>query len=173
MEENELKTIPGFPSYSITKDGRIWSNPRRDRRKHSRGDFWLKPRVDKKNYLYIILYANFRKYTRRIHRLVLETYVGTRPQGLQCRHLDGNPLNNNLDNLKWGTPQENINDRARVGMTACGERQGASKLTGKKVQIIRYLRKVAKFTLADLAWQFNVTQSTIGRIVNRNTWGHV
>jgi len=45
-----------------------------------------------------------------VHRLVLETFLGTCPEGWESRHLNGNPLDNRIDNLAWGTPQQNSND---------------------------------------------------------------
>lgn len=169
----KLKTIPDFPNYAISKDGKIWSKLRTDKNNHNQGNKWVNPRIDRKNYLYVNLHNNFGAHTRRVHRLVLETYRGFRPTGMQCRHLNGVRSDNRINNLKWGTPQENINDRARMGMTACGERQGASKLSIEKIKIIRYLRKVANFSLSDLAWQFGVDITTIGRVVNRKTWRHI
>ena len=52
---------------------------------------------------------------RRVHHLVLETYVGFRADGQECRHLDGVPTNNRLDNLKWGTREEQIADQKAHG----------------------------------------------------------
>ncbi|KKK60254.1 hypothetical protein LCGC14_3026180, partial [marine sediment metagenome] len=43
--------------------------------------------------------------------MVLNTYVGECPAGMQCRHLDGDSHNNNLDNLCWGSQEENNTDR--------------------------------------------------------------
>jgi hypothetical protein len=48
-----------------------------------------------------------------VHHLVLRAFVGPCPAGMQTRHLDGNPANNRLDNLCWGTPKENAEDCAR------------------------------------------------------------
>jgi hypothetical protein len=58
-----------------------------------------------------------------IHRLVLSAFVcppeqyapNTRVEG---RHLDGNPANNTLQNLAWGTVKENRADRRRLGEKA-------------------------------------------------------
>lgn len=45
------------------------------------------------------------------HTLVLEAFVGPCPPGLECRHKDGNELNNFLGNLSWGTRSENTRDQ--------------------------------------------------------------
>lgn len=53
--------------------------------------------------------------TTRVHVLVLEAFDRPRPKGAVCRHLDGNPINNHLSNLAWGTHKENTEDRKRHG----------------------------------------------------------
>ena len=50
-----------------------------------------------------------------VHRLVLEAFVGPCPPGQQCRHLNGIPTDNRLENLAWGTPSEDNFDRIRHG----------------------------------------------------------
>lgn len=162
-----MKSIPGFPNYSITKDGRVWSTPRR----RTKGG-WLKL-INRVGYLAVELFKNSQGYICYLHRLVLETFVGACPAGMQCRHLNGIRTDNRLENLCWGTYEENEVDKERHGLTAQGEKNGNAKLTKEKVKVIRYLHKVAKFTYADLAWQFDVYKSTIERIVNRKTWKHL
>jgi hypothetical protein len=46
----------------------------------------------------------------QVHKLVMITFVGERPANADIRHLDGNPKNNRLDNLAYGTRTENILD---------------------------------------------------------------
>jgi hypothetical protein len=61
-----------------------------------------------------------------VHSLVLEAFVGPRPDGMQCRHFpDRNPTNNRVSNLSWGTPLENANDRRVHGTIACGDRHSS------------------------------------------------
>ena len=55
---------------------------------------------------------------RYVHQLVMEAFVGPRPAGMDTRHLDGNPANNALANLAYGTPSENARDRRRHGTDA-------------------------------------------------------
>lgn len=49
--------------------------------------------------------------TRKIHHLVLEAFVGPRPDGLETCHNDGVPANNWLTNLRWDTKPNNAKDR--------------------------------------------------------------
>jgi len=47
-----------------------------------------------------------------VHRLVLEAFHRPPRPGEVGRHLDGDPANNDADNLAWGTPKQNAEDRA-------------------------------------------------------------
>ena len=170
----EMKTIPNFPDYSITKDGRIWSKPRKDSSSHIQGGIWIKPRkYSRHKYLYVILYANTRKHTCKIHRLVLETYVGLCPEGMECRHLDGNPANNKLENLCWGTHAENMQDRILHGMGSRGEKHKEAKLTEQQVRQIIYIHRTKLFTQEEIANQYDISRTIISRIVNKKLWGHL
>lgn len=167
-----MKPIPGFPNYAITKDGRIWSN----RRQGSRGQ-WLHPQAKKEyGHLRILLRKNGKYLLRQVHRLVLETFIGPCPAGKECRHLDGNPKNNNLDNLCWGTHKENFQDMIRHGTDTIrhldhqGEHNGNAKLDKTKVKVIRFLRKYAGFLVKDLALQFGVERHTISAICSGKRW---
>lgn len=51
----------------------------------------------------------------RIHVLVLEAFVGLRPDGMHGCHNDGDPTNNALSNLRWGTRSENMLDKRKHG----------------------------------------------------------
>lgn len=50
-----------------------------------------------------------------VHRLVLEAFVGPKPEGAVTRHLNGDPTDNRLANLAYGTPAENGADMRRHG----------------------------------------------------------
>lgn len=66
-------------------------------------------------HLYVKLHNGAERKPFFVHRLVLENFVGPCPDGWQCRHLDGDPTNNHVSNLKWGTPSENTIDAVRHG----------------------------------------------------------
>lgn len=62
------------------------------------------------------LYRNGQATRRSIHALVLEAFVGPRPDGLWALHWDDNHQNNRLENLRWGTPRDNVRDSVRNGV---------------------------------------------------------
>jgi hypothetical protein len=59
--------------------------------------------------------ASGRYRTHKVHRLVLEAFVGPCPDGMECLHSpDATRTNNRLDNLRWGTHQDNVDEVERA-----------------------------------------------------------
>lgn len=50
-----------------------------------------------------------------VHLLVLEAFEGDAPEGMEGCHGDGNPANNTLANLRWGTRSNNNRDAVKHG----------------------------------------------------------
>ena len=71
----------------------------------------LKP-FPKKKYIrvYVWDYETNKNISKRLHRLVWETFNGEISEGMQIDHIDGNPENNRLDNLRCVTAKENSNN---------------------------------------------------------------
>lgn len=101
--------------------------------------------------------------TRPVHTLVLEAFSGPRPSGTLCRHINGNPLDNRVSNLVWGTQSENMADALRHGTATVGSKNGAAKFTDDQVRSIRDELAAGAGTVAT-ARKNNVAPSTISRI---------
>jgi HNH endonuclease len=107
---------PGFePRYRVWESGEVESVFRR-----YAGGKILRPMLLKSRggtpYHAVRLYpgdGTFRDWA--VHSLVLETFVGARPDGLEARHLNGDSLDNRLVNLAWGTHSENMLDKQAHG----------------------------------------------------------
>ncbi len=161
--------IPKYPGYYATKCGRILSTvPWRGQRIH-----WMNGTPDWQARLCITINGD----KRLIHQLILETFVGSRPNSLVACHNNGNNQDNRLENLRWDTQRSNVKDSINTGthtsLTNCGEGMGSSKLTETKVRWIRYLYKNGLFKLVELGDIFGVHFSQISNIVNRKQWTHI
>jgi hypothetical protein len=88
---------------------------------------------------------------------------------MECRHLDGNPANNALKNLRWDSLSENRKDRNRHGIWNCGEAHPMAKLRQVDVDLIR--SRCARGEAQRLvASAFNISQSHVSDIVNGKYW---
>lgn len=133
----------------------------------------LKQFPNNRRYLQVTLCKNGEREQCCVHRLVVETFIGSCPEDMECRHLDGNSINNQLSNLKWGTKSDNERDKFLHGTDNCGIRNCNVKLTNAKVNKIRQLYATGKYTMRELAKEFNVTRPLIGYIINRIIWRHI
>ena len=109
-----------------------------------------------------------------LHRFIMECWRGIQPKSIVVRHLDGNHLNNVLDNLAYGTVQENVDDAfSHIGNYAEGERNGMAVLTENDVREIRRLYSEGK-TPTEIAANYpGITPEAIGIAARRKSWRHV
>lgn len=59
--------------------------------------------------------VNGKTMNARVHWMVAETFIGPRPPGQVVRHLNGDPGDNRVENLAYGTHSENMLDMVRHG----------------------------------------------------------
>lgn len=162
--------------YRIWKDGRIESDlVRSGDRAGQRSGIWRPVQLSlngrKYPYFRVSLYAG-KVRNACIHSLLMEVFVGPRPPGMEVRHLDGNPLNNRLDNLCYGTHAENMRDAAVHGVMARGEANASSKLDDDRIRTIRRRWAMGE-SMSKLARCYCVTRAVIGKICHREAWAHV
>lgn len=115
MGKNIAKPIKGFPGYWIYPCGIVFSILRKNIYKKK----IIKP--SRSGHKIIKLFKIGNRFYKNLHRLVLETFIGPCPKGMECRHLDGNPENNNIKNLCWGTHSENMKDMFKHGRSNKGK----------------------------------------------------
>ena len=118
-------------------------------------------------YYCLIFYINNKSHIKYLHRLIAETFIPNPNNLPEVNHIDGNKLNNSIDNLEWCTHRQNIIHAYKnqlinhsYGITA--------KLNKNDVNEIRKL--YPSHTQLELSKIFNISKSQIQRIVNNKSW---
>lgn len=108
--------------------------------------------------------------TLGVHRIVALAFIpGT---GDVVRHLDGNPLNNAVENLAWGSFNDNEADKLRHGRRPMGEAHHNSKMKDGDVRKIRELH-ARGFSQLKIAAALNLNRGVVGVVVRGEGWNHV
>lgn len=116
----------GYAKYY--RDGKIWRNERLDTLGRKVKGKWLQTKK-----------ANTGKYcqvsvngvSKGVHRFMLEAFNPRDDMHtLQVNHIDGNPMNNHIDNLEWVSGSENQKHAIRTKLREQVSGRGSSTLRG-------------------------------------------
>lgn len=137
----------------------------------------LKQKHNRANgYNFVILYKECSCKTLTIHRLVATAFLDKFNFNV-VNHIDGNKLNNNVNNLEWCDTSHNHKHAIRTGLrdviSLKGSENPFSKLTEDDVIEIKLLLKENRLTQREIGSIFNVYHTTISKIKNGTSWKHV
>ena len=172
------KNVKGYKGfYKVSTFGRVKSVSRYV--KHWRGGLMYRRGVVLKygwanGYPTVQLSKDGVTHCRTVHSLVLETFVGPCPEGMEARHFpDRTKTNNRIWNLSYCTPRRNQRDRRfhKTDRYLFGEDCPPSKLTNKKVRKIRReLVHSKKGDMSKIADREKVSLATISNIKHNKNW---
>lgn len=187
MRSNEeWRPVVGLATlYEVSSFGRVRStdrvrrqpigfgpNPRTIVARHLKGKLLIPSKVKSGGYLSVALSDGASGVRRRkVHQLVLAAFVGPCPRGLMPLHGDGNPTNNRLTNLRYGSAVENIADAKRHGTFRIGSRCSFAKLGEADAARIKSL--LCSRSVLSLAREYGVSRGCIAGIRNGRNWKHV
>lgn len=101
--------------YEVSDHGRVRSLPRLTRHGANRKGRIMRPSALPGRYEFLTLTAVPRKEYASVHSLVMAAFVGPRPGGMDVCHIDGNPVNNHLSNLRYASHSANMRDITHHG----------------------------------------------------------
>ena len=130
----------------------------------------LKACITKRGYLKIVLCMSGNRKTYLVHRLVLLSFVGPCPVGMEACHDNGIRTDNRFINLRWDTKKNNQEDKIGHHTDSSGERHPQAKLTCFDVKDIRDKYSNGGVTYKELAKKYDISQTHIGQIVRGENW---
>jgi len=157
VEEEKWLYYPGNNQYLVSSLGRVYSLQKK---------IYRSPVVIN-GYLAIRIRLNGKRKNKKIHTMVLETFVGPRPDKYVARHFPNQiKTDNRLCNLSWGTMCQNSQD------ALLGDIHGPAKLTVKQVLLVQNKIKdgIHKEVIMD---EFNISRQEVLDIKNNDAWKNV
>ncbi|MDJ1503633.1 HNH endonuclease [Xanthocytophaga agilis] len=145
------KTIMQHQSYEVSNRGNV---RRKGSTKHR-----TKVKINS-GYLTVSIYNKNTKKSdcHLIHLLVLESFT-KRPVGnFHCDHINHDPTNNKISNLRWMEYKDNIRNRS------------TTKLNKETVNVILHRYENENITQKELAKEYSITQAMISYILNNKMW---
>ena len=130
----------------------------------------LKPKYNQKGYQYVNLSVDRHKSIKwYIHRLVGFHFIPNPENKPQVNHIDGNPSNNNVDNLEWVTNEENQHHAVLNNLHFQGEAHKDSKFTNESVKLLPKLIEIG-FSVKDINSLTGVAVQNLRKIILGKTW---
>lgn len=177
LPEEHWRPIPEWEGlYEVSSRGRVRSLERHVRQRH--GNVQVYPATDRKlswngRYFHVSLTDRQRRKVQLVHQAVAGAFIGPRKPGMHTNHIDGDPTNNQVDNLEYVTPQANRQHAVDHGfiLPLRGEKHGSHKLDAHSVITIR--RLYGRVPTGKLARRYGVSASTVCDIAKRRSWRHL
>ena len=126
-----------------------------------------------RQYSQVSLSINSVVQTKKVHKLIALAFIPNPNNFSFVCHKDGNPDNNKVENLYWGTPKQNQADRIKHGTMCYGEQNSLAKLNNNTVIILRKIYATNKFSKTDLAEIAGVSLSSLSKMLTFQTWTHL
>ena len=161
IRDNIFVPICGFSDYGVNRNGEVFS---------FKNNMLMKQSDSVKGYKQVCFTVNGRKITKRVHRLVAETFLDNPENKREVNHKDGNKENNSLENLEWITSSDNQKHRHTIGINKTSNREiGAFDKDGK--QIYKFNSITEAFKALNKPSRVNIDSALQGK--QKTAYGYV
>lgn len=157
--------------YVVTKSGRVFSICKTLRSKS--GNIIRHYRINEvfgcktaNGYLAYRVTVNSKRRHLKAHRLILSAFTGREIFDKMVNHIDGNRLNNALENLEWVTAQENVDHAVRTGLWKYEDCR-KDKIFACDYPLIYYMWKHAGESKRSISKMFGVFPIKITRVIEK------
>lgn len=166
----KIENIDGYPGYYVTPRGHVYSK---------KSGKWVKRKLNPQTTGRLqvrLISCTGRSVMVQVSRLVALAYLPN-PHNKPCVcHRDNNKSNNRVDNLYWGTHQENMDQRNREGRCGSKPHYGDSKLSkltdSERIEIIELYRE-GNISMWKLSKIYGVGPCAIYKVIHSKHWNEV
>lgn len=151
-----FKPWPVCPKYHISKTGDVFSTSSKK---------FLKQRIGRDGrYLVVDLSDGNKRWYKRVHRLVAETFIPNPNNLPEVNHKDGDKLNNSVENLEWCSHLDNMKHAEESGLV-----KHEHNFTDEEIEFIRtnYIPYHPEFGTRGLGRKFGVDHTQIRYVLDR------
>jgi len=127
-------------------------------------------RYAKNGYLNVHLSKYGKSEVISVHRLVARAFLGERQKGLDICHCDGNPKNNNIENLRYDSHKNNSADMKIHGTLMKGEKNPNNKYTIEQAEMVKQLLLNEALSIKKISEITNVKTFVVICINNGKSW---
>ncbi|HDZ8982161.1 hypothetical protein ACET6Z_16480 [Aeromonas veronii] len=106
-----------------------------------------------------------------LHRARLRAFIGDDPDNPIARHGSLGQHNNDLENLSWGTHEDNMDDAKKHGVHK-GENNASAKITDEQALAI-YLLAQLDLVNSEVISELPIGKVSVSSIKAKRMWGHV
>lgn len=159
--EKRWSIIKDFPNYKISSDSEVINLTTGNR---------VATPMHQHGYRCVRLWNNGKTRLLKIYRLKAIAFIPNPDNKKEVNHLDGDRLNEDLSNLEWSTPSENMKHAVRTGLARMQFKSGLDhvqcKLTRDQIYEIRRLRNVENKKLREICILFGISDHQVSMIAN-------
>lgn len=163
----EWRDIPGYEGrYQVSNRGRVKSLPKY----HRKDEIILKAHVNKYGYANVRLCVNEKiRRLHTVHRLVALAFIPN-PNGYpEIDHINTNPIDNDVDNLRWSTRHMNLmNPKTREKKSLASKGRTFSEETLRKMSEAKKGRKLNKHVVDML-----IEKNSVPVIMCDDNWNEI
>lgn len=156
--------------YFADENGHIWSESKQD---------YLTEYKDKNGYKKVVLMTTDKPSSKghrfSVHRLILETFNPVRNMNeLQVDHINGNHQDNRLENLKWATCKENLNNPNTIFNRRVYDQEGTYNASAKFTEetLLALIKEInsGKYMRKQILEKYNICDETLRKIINKTIY---
>lgn len=158
-EVSDLGNVRSLDRQQSSYGGRVWTRRGRPMKQTWDGRYYV-----------VSLCGSKTKARRYVHQLVLEAFVGPRPDSTYhgC-HKSGDARDNTLTNLRWDTAQSNVLDKVVHGTMPVGEKHHRNKYSEAQIEEVRSMLK-RSVPMSEIEHATGVKAGTVSQIKHGRQW---